>query len=128
MNRIVSSLKENLSSVAKILLIILLCGVSGILIAFPLWKLASIYPAVYTAIALTLISAALIFYIVRYFAKISVKKRIRTALKTLSVLLCSAGSVFLILNQHRILGIIALLLIPVFFFIIKISLYEKETE
>ena len=128
MNRIVSSLKENLSSVAKVLLIILLCGVSGILIAFPLWKLASVYPAVYTAIALTLIFAVLVFYIGRYFIKISVKKRIRTILKTLSILLCTAGSVFLILNQHRIFGILALLLIPVFFFIIKISLYEKEAE
>lgn len=127
MNRIISSLKENLSSVSKIALIIILCALSGLVISFPLWKIASTFPVVYTVITLTLIAVAAAFYTFRYFSKISVKKRIRVVLRILAIIVCLSGSVILILHQLRILGILVLILLPALFFIINMVLYEKES-
>lgn len=127
MNRIITSLKENLSSVSKVALIVLLCALSGLVISFPLWKLASTFPVAYTVIALTLISVIVAFYLFRYFSKISTKKRIRVILRLLAIIVCLSGSILLILNQMRILGILALLLLPALLFIINMALYEKES-
>lgn len=127
MNRIITSLKENLSSVSKVALIVLLCALSGLVISFPLWKLASTFPVAYTVIALTLISVIVASYLFRYFSKISTKKRIRVILRLLAIIVCLSGSILLILNQMRILGILALLLLPALLFIINMALYEKES-
>ncbi|MBQ5998323.1 MAG: hypothetical protein IJL70_02495 [Treponema sp.] len=127
MNRIITSLKENLSSVSKVALIVLLCALSGLVISFPLWKLASTFPVAYTVIALTLISVIVASYLFRYFSKISTKKRIRVILRLLAIIVCFSGSILLILNQMRILGILALLLLPALLFIINMALYEKES-
>lgn len=104
------NIKSKFLNFFRIILLILLCLIIAFLIVWPLWKISTNFSKIYTIIILSLIFIGLVYLI---FANIKRNGIKRFLIILLNILLISGGiitAVFLILNQHRLFGLGALVI------------------
>jgi hypothetical protein len=109
--KILSGYLGVLSLIARVLLLLAACLAIGFCVVYPLWRLATANPALYTAIFLALAALLAAFLVARACAR-AFGKSPRAFVVSLSaklVLLASiAGSVALVLAWHRALALASL--------------------
>lgn len=128
MNRILSALRDNISNIGKIILLVIFCIFIGLLISYPLWKFATVSPELYTIICLFLIGLLILFFIIKFIRKNTIKKNIRFFLKVIIFLAGISGSIMLVLSEHRFFALLCFLMMLILFFICNLCLYEKEAD
>ena len=69
MNRILSALRDNISNIGKIILLVIFCIFIGLIISYPLWKFATVSPELYTIICLFLIGLLILFFTIKFIRK-----------------------------------------------------------
>lgn len=128
MNRILSALRDNISNIGKIILLVIFCIFIGLIISYPLWKFATVSPELYTIICLFLIGLLILFFTIKFIRKNSIKKNIRFFLKVIIFLAGISGSIMLVLSEHRFFALLCFLMMLILFFICNLCLYEKEAD
>lgn len=128
MNRILSALRENISNIGKIILLVIFCIFIGLIISYPLWKFATVSPELYTIICLFLIGLLILFFTIKFIRKNTIKKNIRFFLKVIIFLAGISGSIMLVLSEHRFFALLCFLMMLILFFICNLCLYEKEAD
>ncbi|MCI7436767.1 MAG: hypothetical protein MSH22_09255 [Spirochaetia bacterium] len=128
MNRILSALRDNISNIGKIILLVIFCIFIGLLISYPLWKFATVSPELYTIICLFLIGLLILFFTIKFIRKNTIKKNIRFFLKVIIFLAGISGSIMLVLSEHRFFALLCFLMMLILFFICNLCLYEKEAD
>lgn len=128
MNRILSALRDNISNIGKIILLVIFCIFIGLIISYPLWKFATVSPELYTIICLFLIGLLVLFFIIKFIRKNTIKKNIRFFLKVIIFLAGISGSIMLVLSEHRFFALLCFLMMLILFFICNLCLYEKEAD
>lgn len=128
MNRILSALRDNISNIGKIILLVIFCIFIGLLISYPLWKFATVSPELYTIICLFLIGLLILFSTIKFIRKNTIKKNIRFFLKVIIFLAGISGSIMLVLSEHRFFALLCFLMMLILFFICNLCLYEKEAD
>lgn len=128
MNRILSALRDNISNIGKIILLVIFCIFIGLIISYPLWKFATVSPELYTIICLFLIGLLILFFTIKFIRKNTIKKNIRFFLKVIIFLAGISGSIMLVLSEHRFFALLCFLMILILFFICNLCLYEKEAD
>lgn len=128
MNRILSALRDNISNIGKIILLVIFCIFIGLIISYPLWKFATVSPELYTIICLFLIGLLILFFTIKFIRKNTIKKNIRFFLKVIIFLAGSSGSIMLVLSEHRFFALLCFLMMLILFFICNLCLYEKEAD
>ena len=128
MNRILSALRDNISNIGKIILLVILCIFIGLIISYPLWKFATVSPELYTIICLFLIGLLILFFTIKFIRKNTIKKNIRFFLKVIIFLAGISGSIMLVLSEHRFFALLCFLMMLILFFICNLCLYEKEAD
>ena len=125
MNRILSALRDNISNIGKIILLVIFCIFIGLIISYPLWKFATVSPELYTIICLFLIGLLILFFTIKFIRKNTIKKNIRFFLKVIIFLAGISGSIMLVLSEHRFFALLCFLMMLILFFICNLCLYEK---
>ena len=128
MNRILSALRDNISNIGKIILLVIFCIFIGLIISYPLWKFATVSPELYTIIYLFLIGLLILFFTIKFIRKNTIKKNIRFFLKVIIFLAGISGSIMLVLSEHRFFALLCFLMMLILFFICNLCLYEKEAD
>lgn len=128
MNRILSALRDNISNIGKIILLVIFCIFIGLIISYPLWKFATVSPELYTIICLFLIGLLILFFTIKFIRKNAIKKNIRFFLKVIIFLAGISGSIMLVLSEHRFFALLCFLMMLILFFICNLCLYEKEAD
>lgn len=128
MNRILSALRDNISNIGKIILLVIFCIFIGLIISYPLWKFATVSPELYTIICLFLIGLLILFFAIKFIRKNTIKKNIRFFLKVIIFLAGISGSIMLVLSEHRFFALLCFFLMLILFFICNLCLYEKEAD
>ena len=128
MNRILSALRDNISNIGKIILLVIFCIFIGLIISYPLWKFATVSPELYTIICLFLIELLILFFTIKFIRKNTIKKNIRFFLKVIIFLAGISGSIMLVLSEHRFFALLCFLMMLILFFICNLCLYEKEAD
>ena len=128
MNRILSALRDNISNIGKIILLVIFCIFIGLIISYPLWKFATVSPELYTIICLFLIGLLVLFFTIKFIRKNTIKKNIRFFLKVIIFLAGISGSIMLVLSEHRFFALLCFLMMLILFFICNLCLYEKEAD
>lgn len=128
MNRILSALRDNISNIGKIILLVIFCIFIGLIISYPLWKFATVSPELYTIICLFLIGLLILFFTIKFIRKNTIKKNIRFFLKVIIFLAGISGSIMLVLSEHRFFALLCFLMMLILFFICDLCLYEKEAD
>lgn len=128
MNRILSALRDNISNIGKIILLVNFCIFIGLIISYPLWKFATVSPELYTIICLFLIGLLILFFTIKFIRKNTIKKNIRFFLKVIIFLAGISGSIMLVLSEHRFFALLCFLMMLILFFICNLCLYEKEAD
>lgn len=128
MNRILSALRDNISNIGKIILLVIFCIFIGLIISYPLWKFATVSPELYTIICLFLIGLLVLFFIIKFIRKNTIKKNVRFFLKVIIFLAGISGSIMLVLSEHRFFALLCFLMMLILFFICNLCLYEKEAD
>lgn len=128
MNRILSALRDNISNIGKIILLVIFCIFIGLIISYPLWKFATVSPELYTIICLFLIGLLILFFTIKFIRKNTIKKNIRFFLKVIIFLAGISGSIMLVLSEHRFFASLCFLMMLILFFICNLCLYEKEAD
>lgn len=128
MNRILSALRDNISNIGKIILLVIFCIFIGLIISYPLWKFATVSPELYTIICLFLIGLLILFFTIKFIRKNTIKKNVRFFLKVIIFLAGISGSIMLVLSEHRFFALLCFLMILILFFICNLCLYEKEAD
>ena len=128
MNRILSALRDNISNIGKIILLVIFCIIRGLIISYPLWKFATVSPELYTIICLFLIGLLILFFTIKFIRKNTIKKNIRFFLKVIIFLAGISGSIMLVLSEHRFFALLCFLMMLILFFICNLCLYEKEAD
>lgn len=128
MNRILSALRDNISNIGKIILLVIFCFFIGLIISYPLWKFATVSPELYTIICLFLIGLLILFFTIKFIRKNTIKKNIRFFLKVIIFLAGISGSIMLVLSEHRFFALLCFLMMLILFFICNLCLYEKEAD
>ena len=128
MKRILSALRDNISNIGKIILLVIFCIFIGLLISYPLWKFATVSPELYTIICLFLIGLLILFFTIKFIRKNTIKKNIRFFLKVIIFLAGISGSIMLVLSEHRFFALLCFLMMLILFFICNLCLYEKEAD
>ena len=128
MNRILSALRDNISNIGKIVLLVIFCIFIGLIISYPLWKFATVSPELYTIICLFLIGLLILFFTIKFIRKNTIKKNIRFFLKVIIFLAGISGSIMLVLSEHRFFALLCFLMMLILFFICNLCLYEKEAD
>lgn len=128
MNRILSALRDNISNIGKIILLVIFCIFIGLIISYPLWKFATVSPELYTIICLFLIGLLILFFAIKFIRKNTIKKNIRFFLKVIIFLAGISGSIMLVLSEHRFFALLCFLIMLILFFICNLCLYEKEAD
>lgn len=128
MNRILSALRDNISNIGKIILLVIFCIFIGFIISYPLWKFATVSPELYTIICLFLIGLLILFFTIKFIRKNTIKKNIRFFLKVIIFLAGISGSIMLVLSEHRFFALLCFLMMLILFFICNLCLYEKEAD
>lgn len=128
MNRILSALRDNISNIGKIILLVIFCIFIGLIISYPLWKFATVSPELYTIICLFLIGLLILFSTIKFIRKNTIKKNIRFFLKVIIFLAGISGSIMLVLSEHRFFALLCFLMMLILFFICNLCLYEKEAD
>lgn len=128
MNRILSALRDNISNIGKIILLVIFCIFIGLIISYPLWKFATVSPELYTIISLFLIGLLILFFTIKFIRKNTIKKNIRFFLKVIIFLAGISGSIMLVLSEHRFFALLCFLMMLILFFICNLCLYEKEAD
>lgn len=128
MNRILAALRDNISNIGKIILLVIFCIFIGLLISYPLWKFATVSPELYTIICLFLIGLLILFFTIKFIRKNTIKKNIRFFLKVIIFLAGISGSIMLVLSEHRFFALLCFLMMLILFFICNLCLYEKEAD
>ena len=128
MNRILSALRDNISNIGKIILLVIFCIFIGLIISYPLWKFATVSPELYTIICLFLIGLLILFITIKFIRKNTIKKNIRFFLKVIIFLAGISGSIMLVLSEHRFFALLCFLMMLILFFICNLCLYEKEAD
>ena len=128
MNRILSALRDNISNIGKIILLVIFCIFIGLLISYPLWKFATVSPELYTIICLFLIGLLILFFTIKFIRKNTIKKNVRFFLKVIIFLAGISGSIMLVLSEHRFFALLCFLMMLILFFICNLCLYEKEAD
>ncbi|MBQ1175401.1 MAG: hypothetical protein MR911_08980 [Spirochaetia bacterium] len=128
MNRILSALRDNISNIGKIILLVIFCIFIGLIISYPLWKFATVSPELYTIICLFLIGLLILFFTIKFIRKNTIKKNIRFFLKVIIFLAGISGSIMLVLSEHRFFALLCFLMMLILFFICNLCLYEKEAD
>lgn len=128
MNRILSALRDNISNIGKIILLVIFCIFIGLIISYPLWKFATVSPELYTIICLFLIGLLILFFTIKLIRKNTIKKNIRFFLKVIIFLAGISGSIMLVLSEHRFFALLCFLMMLILFFICNLCLYEKEAD
>ena len=125
MNRILSALRDNISNIGKIILLVIFCIFIGLIISYPLWKFATVSPELYTIICLFLIGLLILFFTIKFIRKNTIKKNVRFFLKVIIFLAGISGSIMLVLSEHRFFALLCFLMMLILFFICNLCLYEK---
>ena len=128
MNRILSALRDNISNIGKIILLVIFCIFIVLIISYSLWKFATVSPELYTIICLFLIGLLILFFTIKFIRKNSIKKNIRFFLKVIIFLAGISGSIMLVLSEHRFFALLCFLMMLILFFICNLCLYEKEAD
>ena len=128
MNRSLSALRDNISNIGKIILLVIFCIFIGLIISYPLWKFATVSPELYTIICLFLIGLLILFFTIKFIRKNTIKKNIRFFLKVIIFLAGISGSIMLVLSEHRFFALLCFLMMLILFFICNLCLYEKEAD
>ncbi|MBR0546101.1 MAG: hypothetical protein IIW99_07805 [Treponema sp.] len=128
MNRILSALRDNISNIGKIILLVIFCIFIGLIISYPLWKFATVSPELYTIICLFLIGLLILFFTIKFIRKNTIKKNVRFFLKVIIFLAGISGSIMLVLSEHRFFALLCFLMMLILFFICNLCLYEKEAD
>lgn len=128
MNRFITSLKENIFTAGKIIVLVAICLISGFIISYPFWKFAETSPKIYTVCVLTLMAGSALYYAVKTFRAMSVKKVIKLILNFLIILLGAAGIVVLVLNEYRFFSLLLLIAVSFLCFLTNMLLYEKKSD
>lgn len=128
MNRILSALRDNISNIGKIILLVIFCIFIGLIISYPLWKFATVSPELYTIICLFLIGLLILFFTIKFIRKNTIKKNIRFFLKVIIFLAGISGSIMLVLSEHRFFALLCFFMMLILFFICNLCLYEKEAD
>lgn len=128
MNRILSALRDNISNIGKIILLVIFCIFIGLIISYPLWKFATVSPELYTIICLFLIGLLILFFTIKFIRKNTIKKNIRFFLKVIIFLAGISVSIMLVLSEHRFFALLCFLMMLILFFICNLCLYEKEAD
>lgn len=128
MNRILSALRDNISNIGKIILLVIFCIFIGLIISYPLWKFATVSPELYTIICLFLIGLLILFFTIKFIRKNTIKKNIRFFLKVIIFLAGISGCIMLVLSEHRFSALLCFLMMLILFFICNLCLYEKEAD
>ena len=128
MNRILSALRDNISNIGKIILLVIFCIFIGLIISYPLWKFATVSPELYTIICLFLIGLLILFFTIKFIRKNTIKKNIRFFLRVIIFLAGISGSIMLVLSEHRFFALLCFLMMLILFFICNLCLYEKEAD
>lgn len=128
MNRILSALRDNISNIGKIILLVIFCIFIGLIISYPLWKFATVSPELYTIVCLFLIGLLILFFTIKFIRKNTIKKNIRFFLKVIIFLAGISGSIMLVLSEHRFFALLCFLMMLILFFICNLCLYEKEAD
>ena len=128
MNRILSALRDNISNIGKIILLVIFCIFIGLIISYPLWKFATVSPFLYIFICLFLIGLLILFFTIKFIRKNTIKKNIRFFLKVIIFLAGISGSIMLVLSEHRFFALLCFLMMLILFFICNLCLYEKEAD
>lgn len=128
MNRILSALRDNISNIGKIILLVIFCIFIGLIISYPLWKFATVSSELYTIICLFLIGLLILFFTIKFIRKNTIKKNIRFFLKVIIFLAGISGSIMLVLSEHRFFALLCFLMMLILFFICNLCLYEKEAD
>lgn len=108
------------SSILKLFFLILLCVLTSAIVVFPLWKLASVSPDIYTIITLSVIALLALFFAVKKIKTAGVKK---TLLFLFNFIIIAGGliSIFTAVIYGK-----KILALPVF--ILMIFLYGISTS
>ena len=128
MNRILSALRDNISNIGKIILLVIFCIFIGLIISYPLWKFATVSPELDRIICLFLIGLLILFFTIKFIRKNTIKKNIRFFLKVIIFLAGISGSIMLVLSEHRFFALLCFLMMLILFFIFYLCLYEKEAD
>ncbi len=128
MNRLVASAREHISNAAKIVLLVIFCAAAGFIISFPLWKLATTAPGVYTTISLAVILAAAAFLAFRAIKKLSFISILRLILNIAIVVGGCGGAVLLLLQEKRLFALLAFCAMLFLCFLANSLLYEKPQD
>lgn len=128
MNRILSALRDNISNIGKIILLVIFCIFIGLIISYPLWKFATVSPELYTIICLFLIGLLILFFTIKFIRKNTIKKNVRFFLKVIIFLAGISGSIMLVLSEHRFFALLCFFMMLILFFICNLCLYEKEAD
>lgn len=128
MNRILSALRDNISNIGKIILLVIFCIFIGLIISYPLWKFATVSPELYTIICLFLIGLLILFFTIKFIRKNTIKKNVRFFLKVIIFLAGISGCIMLVLSEHRFSALLCFLMMLILFFICNLCLYEKEAD
>ncbi len=103
LKQILQGYKSILSSVFKILFLLLLCTLTGAVFVLPLWYFASNLPETYTFFISAITAAVLIFLTVKKIKKTGIRPALFLFLKLLTIAGALALSVYLILSGKRFL-------------------------
>ena len=128
MNRILSALRDNISNIGKIILLVIFCIYICLIISYTLLKIATVSPELYTIICLFLIGLLILFFTIKFIRKNTIKKNIRFFLKVIIFLAGISGCIMLVLSEHRFFALLCFLMMLILFFICNLCLYEKEAD
>ena len=101
------------SSAAKAAALIALCALVGGSLTFPLWRFATSFPSVYTALVLTLFAAYIVYKTARAIKKSTWKTTLCVALDIVIIASGLAAAVVLVFAGARFIAIPVVILIPV---------------
>lgn len=104
-----SSLKKTFASILKVIILIFLCVGSSTLIVWPLWKFATSQPDLYTLIALIIVSAIILYFIIKKLIKTPLIASLKFIINTVVIITGVTLSIKSVLNEQRITALIILL-------------------
>ncbi|MCQ2591823.1 MAG: hypothetical protein MJ188_03475 [Treponema sp.] len=104
-----SSFKKSLFSILKFILLIAVCISASIVLVWPLWKFSTSLPKVYTALVLSILAAALLFFLIRKIIKSNKISVIKFAVNLVTVFAGLFFSIRFVIFEKKLIALIIFL-------------------
>lgn len=115
-------------TVGRILALLVLCGIIGCAVVFPLWKFATSAPSAYTATVLTLLLASLLYVIIKKCCSVGKKRALKALLLFCIIAAGLTAAVVFVLNANRLFAVISLCICIILYGICSFGINSHDTK